>query len=176
MWLPAAFPNWLQNGMICIVAVAVASDLKSRRIPNTLTVPASIAGLAVNVALHGWEDGPWTAFAGMAIAVIPPLLIFMLGGMGGGDVKLLAAIGAWLGPEGALSLLLCTALAGGVMSGALMLARPGGLASLRELKTDARLLLMTGKKLAPHPEGRTIPYSLAIAVGVLATVFLGGVW
>jgi prepilin peptidase CpaA len=174
MWLSAGFSGFLQGAVICIVAAAVAVDLKSRRIPNALTIPASIAGLVVNMAMHGSSEGIWVAFTGLAIAMAPPLIFFMLGGMGGGDVKLLASIGAWLGPEGALSVLLYTALAGGVMSGVMVLAKRGGFAPLKGVKTDVMLLLMTGKRPPPRSDGRSIPYSAPIAIGVLATILLGG--
>lgn len=79
------------------VAVAAATDAWRRRIPNWLTVPAAFAGLAFHaLAPAGW--GLATATAGAAIGFALLLGPWLLGGGGAGDVKLLTALGAWLGP------------------------------------------------------------------------------
>jgi prepilin peptidase CpaA len=79
------------------VTAAAAMDYRTRKIPNWLTVPAAILGLLFHsFAPHGW--GPLTSLAGFAVGFSLLLLPWLLGGGGMGDVKLLAALGAWLGP------------------------------------------------------------------------------
>lgn len=78
-------------------AVAAVLDYRTRKIPNWLTVSAAVLGLAYHVFTPGGM-GPLSALAGFAIGFGLLLLPWLLGGGGMGDVKLLAALGAWLGP------------------------------------------------------------------------------
>lgn len=85
--------------MLCVAvftASALATDLRSRRIPNALTVPS----LALALAFHAWFDG-WaglkSGFAGFALGFGTLLVLWLIGGGGAGDVKLMGALGAWLG-------------------------------------------------------------------------------
>ena len=66
------------------------------RIPNWLTYSGLIAALLVRTVLGGWANS-WGGLAGMLLAGGIFFLLFLLGGMGGGDVKLMAAVGAWVG-------------------------------------------------------------------------------
>lgn len=116
----------LLSSLSCAVAIAVAlwaarEDLRSRRVPNRLTLPAMLAGLC----LHGAAGGPaglWFSLAGLLTGFGLLILFHVFGGMGAGDVKLLAAAGALLGAEGAQSVFII-ALA---VSGAVSLVRLGG--------------------------------------------------
>lgn len=79
------------------MALCAATDYRTRRIPNWLTVPAAISGLVFSaVSPHG--IGLLPALAGFAVGLALLLLPWILGGGGMGDVKMLAALGAWLGP------------------------------------------------------------------------------
>src|SRR6476660_6881099 len=76
---------------------AAVTDIRQRRIPNYLTVPAALAGLLFHsFAPTGW--GILTSLGGFAVGFGLLLLPWILGGGGMGDVKLLAALGTWLGP------------------------------------------------------------------------------
>jgi prepilin peptidase CpaA len=77
---------------------AAVLDFRLHRIPNYLTVPTALAGLAFHVlAPSGW--GAWTSLSGFAVGFSLLIVPWLLGGSGMGDVKLLAALGAWLGPR-----------------------------------------------------------------------------
>jgi prepilin peptidase CpaA len=78
-------------------AVAAGIDLRMHRIPNWVTVPAAALGLAYHTLAPG-GFGPLVSLAGLAVGFSLLLLPWLLGGGGMGDVKLLAALGAWLGP------------------------------------------------------------------------------
>lgn len=80
-----------------IAGLAAITDLRQRRIPNVITVPAAVLGLLFHSVLpigEGW----WFALAGFAVGAALLILPYLLGGGGMGDIKLLAAMGTWLGP------------------------------------------------------------------------------
>jgi prepilin peptidase CpaA len=87
----------LVGAVALYTALAAVTDARMHRIPNYLTVPAALLGLAYHtLAPSGW--GLWSSLAGFGVGFAILLLPWLLGGGGMGDVKLLAALGAWLGP------------------------------------------------------------------------------
>ena len=154
-------------------------DARSRRIPNQLTLPAIIAGFGARAALGGWlglESAVWGALLAGGIF----FLLFVIGGMGGGDVKLMAAVGAWAGVAQVTPILLASALAGGLLAIFYMVAYGTIFRTLRNTIVLAQHHLTSG--LRPHPElnvqesGTTrVPFGVAIAAGTLfcaASAFL----
>src|SRR5215472_9145477 len=154
-----------------VLAVATFTDLRSRRIPNWLVLPFLAAGFGVSAWLHGWY-GLTHSLAGFSLGAAIFGVLFFLGGMGMGDVKLCAAIGAWIGPSQLVIALVVTGLAGGVMA-VVWAASRGFLGSLFAGSAD----LVFGVKergLRPHaelvlsnPRARKMPYAPAIAIGTL---------
>jgi prepilin peptidase CpaA len=160
---------------LIVLAVASFTDMRSRRIPNWLVLPFMVAGIAVSGWLHGWH-GIGQSVGGLALATLVLGAFFWMGGMGMGDVKLYAAIGAWIGPSQLILAMVITAMAGGVI--AIGWAVCGGfLGDLLRGSGD----LMVGLKqrgLRPHPElvlanplARKMPYAPAIAIGTLISFF-----
>ena len=161
------------TALVC-AAVASIFDVRERRIPNRLTASSLLAGLLLHLALGGWHDLGSAALAALTAGGIF-LIFFMAGGMGAGDVKLMAAIGAITGLASLQMLILVTVLAGAVF--ALVLAGFHG--RLRQtLRNVATLIAHHGSRgLTPHPEmnlsnERTLrlPFALPIAAGCLFTV------
>ncbi len=110
-----AVAHWMISAVFTVVLLAAAwSDYRLRRIPNALTV----SGLAIALgfrALLGWEpfiDG----LVGALLALVLTLPFLMLGVMGGGDAKLLMAIGGFMGPRDFLSAGILIAIIGGIMA------------------------------------------------------------
>src|SRR6185436_3487459 len=101
--------------VVSVALVACVTDLRSRRIPNVLTFGAAAAAFVYAAWSGGWW-GLGNSALGWLIGGMAFIVPFALGGLGGGDIKLLAAIGAWLGPAGALYVALYTGVAGGVMA------------------------------------------------------------
>jgi prepilin peptidase CpaA len=90
-------------------------DLKTHRIPNYLTLAAALSGLSYQLAFHGWSGlgaGCLGLVLGFAFLIVP----YMLGGMGAGDVKALAALGTWLGPWLTFLLFCYMGIAGGLFA------------------------------------------------------------
>ncbi len=162
---------------IVVVVVAVITDLLWRRIPNLLTFPVFGVAVIVHVVYQGWA-GLGLSFGGAILA--PALLLLMHGGtgIGMGELKLAAVIGAILGPVLAVVTVLLSALAGGILAIFIML-KPGG--QLRELLSVFLIGLPfqkiwkkkagNGTNLEDSPRAAaTMPYGVAIGAGSLLTL------
>lgn len=144
-------------------AAAAVLDLRTRRIPNYLTVPAALAGLAYHsFATAGWGVG--TSLAGFVVGFGLLLLPWLLGGGGMGDVKLLGALGAWLGPKLMLVAFGASVLfagVGAVMMIAVMMMKQG------MSKTQGQHLsakLGAGSEIQKQPRRRLMPFAVPVAV------------
>jgi prepilin peptidase CpaA len=146
-------------------------DLRERRIPNHVTMPAMVAGLV----LHGIAGGPRgladSAAAGLIAGVIF-LIFFLAGGMGGGDVKLMTAVGCISGLSHLGLIVIATAIAGGVFAIAVSLYHR----RLRELFGNVGDLLAhhSQRGFQPHPDlnltnvhALRLPFALPVAAGCL---------
>ncbi len=160
---------------LIVLSVATFTDLRSRRIPNWLVLPFLVAGFAVSGWFHGWH-GLGQSLEGSALGLGIYGLLFFMGGMGAGDVKLCAAIGAWIGPWQLMIALVITAMAGGVM--VVCWAIAGGF--VKELFSGAGNLAFGGKRSGgvrdpemklSNPKRRKMPYAPAIAIGTLISFF-----
>src|SRR5579859_7083499 len=97
-----------------VLVVAAFIDIWSRRIPNWLSLPFLVAGLGVS-AVRGGLQGFQQSVAGVLLGAIVAGLLWYLRGLGMGDVKLLTAVGAWIGPSQLLFALVATGMAGGFL-------------------------------------------------------------
>lgn len=173
--------------LIGLLILAVYYDIKTKKIPNKITIPAIIIGIiwsTVNSGFDGFLINMYGFLLGLAVFLIP----YMLGGMGAGDVKLMAAIGAIKGWKFILLTSLWTALAGGVIVLVVMIYTGG----LKNTIINAFGLLIkpianrifkvsgnkTAYKLIQYFENNKlergnyyIPYALAIAAGALIVLF-----
>jgi prepilin peptidase CpaA len=161
-------------GSLLCAGVGSVHDVRERRIPNWLTGPAIVAGLALHGLVGGWHGLGDSALAGL-IAGAVFLLFCIVGGMGAGDVKLMAAVGCIAGLSPLPMVLVSVAIAGAVFAVAVS-ARRG---RLREtLRNVGALLSHHGiHGLKPHPDlnlsnTRTLrlPFALPVAAGCLFTV------
>lgn len=162
--------------MTAIVVIAtgiVASviDLRSRRVPNLLTMPTAVVGVWIAAAGLG-NVTLGAALAGCLVGLIVMLPLHVLGGTGAGDVKLVAALGTLLGPMGVLGAILRMGIAGGVI--ALAVAAQRG--RLQTTLTGTAMVLVRADGAAAAIEApaanNRFPYAPAIAVGA-AMVALG---
>lgn len=156
--------------------VAAGYDIKLRKIPNKLTGPAIILGLLLHLVLDNWR-GLLTAGAAGLIAGIVFLIFHLAGGMGGGDVKLIAAVACLAGLPNVIYLLILTSLAGGAMAAGFALIRGHIKQTLRNIVELVSHHSHEG--LTPHPElnvtnanALRLPYGLAIAVGSFLTLYI----
>lgn len=162
--------------------VMAVGDWHSRRIPNYLTFGGALAGLVFQTAVYGWP-GLIQAFLGLFLGLGLLLLPFILGGMGAGDVKALAALGAWLGPKGVFSVFCYMGLAGGLMSLGVLLWKGILWSYLRKgWVWLTNLILSRGQKvmlesLTPGEDlTEGLPYGVAIALGMAVYVLWGNLF
>ncbi|MBW1918477.1 MAG: prepilin peptidase [Deltaproteobacteria bacterium] len=154
-----------------------AGDLKARRIPNYLTLGTALAGLLYQGWAHGLvgvADGVVGLIIGLALLIVP----YLMGGMGAGDVKALAALGAWLGPKLTMYLFVYMALVGGLMALAALWWRGLLWQKLRQAAVFClNFILCRHGGVDPHPPeiSKTpgLPYGLALALGMVIIYFRG---
>ncbi len=160
-----------------ILLAATVTDLRSRRIPNLLTFPAMLLGLALNAA-HAGLPGLLFSLGGLGLGLGLMLVPFLFGVMGAGDVKLLAAAGAFLGAGGVLKAFLFTSLAGGAYALIVLAASPAALRRMLSAIRDTFALFLATRSFAYHPAdtGRLpkLAYGAAIAAGTIASVLHTG--
>ena len=160
---------------LIIGAAACATDLHSRRIPNWLTFGAAAGALAYHYIVGGPASAQ-SAMSGWVTGLFMFMPLFLLGGMGAGDVKLLAALGAWLGAGDAFWLAIYTSMAGGVI--ALVVAfRSGYLrTALHNIGGLARFWWMFGPRPMPavtleNSAAPKLAYAIPIFVGTVVTLW-----
>ena len=161
---------------LVISLAACLFDLRTRRIPNALTLGGAAVAFVYTLGTQGLPAAVVSA-AGWATGLAIFLPFFLLGGLGAGDVKLVACLGAWLGPIPVLWVALYAALAGGMM--AIVVAFASGY--LRTAVDNVYLLLSHFRVagIRPLPEltlkqgnGPRLPYALPIAAGTVAALWL----
>ena len=169
---------------LIVLAVATFTDLRDRRIPNWLVLPFLLVGIVLSPWRPDWGGsghsfgwhGLGQSFAGMGLGLLVFGFLFWLGGMGGGDVKLCAALGAWIGPVQMFWALFFTSLAGGLMVLCWITYRM----VIRKLLLKAGDLVFGRKQngMSDEPETslaellkRKMPYEPAIAMGTLVSFF-----
>jgi prepilin peptidase CpaA len=161
---------------LVIGLAAVVCDLRTRRIPNVLTLGAAGAGLLFALAVNGLGGLGWS-LAGWAVGCAIFLPVFLLGGLGAGDVKLMAALGAWLGPLTVLWIAAYGAIAGGVL--ALVVSASRGY--LGQLFRNLGQMLSYWRVVGPRPvpnltladsKSPRLPYAVPIALGMLVALWL----
>lgn len=160
--------------LTALLIMASYTDLQWSRIPNWLTFPA----MGFGMVLHAWIGGLGDALfglAGLGVGMGLFLLPYACKAIGAGDVKLMAAVGAIVGPSSALSIAILSVLAGGIYALGAMTYQWGPVGTSKKLAYSAYGAFVTGG-LAWSGDIQLpfkLRYGLAIAVGTL--LFLGGI-
>ena len=160
--------------------IAAATDLWKFKVYNLLTLPTLGLGLVGSAWLGGWQ-GLATSLLGAGLGFGLLVVFFALGGVGAGDVKLLAAVGAWLGPFLTSQVFVASALCGGLYALALVFARGGvcGMAveliaageALRSPGSWRRPSSMIGEEVArADRRRRLVPFAAMTCLGFFGTL------
>jgi prepilin peptidase CpaA len=164
-----ALPPPVEITLVAAVVVAAASDIRSREIPNWLSLGAIGAALVLHPALHGWT-GLLFSLKGLGLAALIFLPLFMLRWLGGGDVKLMGAVGALGGYENLIAIFILDALLGGAVALVLVVVRG------RLLRTLKNITRMGARERAPELEAGNerslgLPRAVTIAIATLVVVW-----
>jgi len=155
---------------------ASAFDIRTRRIPNALTLSAALAGLVFHITTSGTAGAQLSA-GGWATGLFLLLPFFVLGGMGGGDVKLVAALGAWLGASPTFWLVIYAGLAGGVLGLFTAIAHGYLRTAVRNVSAMFGYWSTVGLKPVPgftldNSASPRLAFALPILVGTVMTLWL----
>ncbi|WP_053361540.1 prepilin peptidase [Bacillus sp. FJAT-27251] len=163
--------------LITVLLVSLITDVKKRKILNIVTIPSTLIGItyySITLGLSGFLFSGQGFLVGLSLLLIP----YLLGGMGAGDIKLMAAIGALMGTTFVFYSFLYTALIGGVIAILLLFKQKGFSNSVRSLffhiffyKSSIGSLLHLGKVERPRI---SFPYGVAIVLGTFCTLIWGG--
>jgi prepilin peptidase CpaA len=150
---------------------ATVIDLRSRRIPNELTAAMGCIGLAL--AVTGTSGVSVSAsLTGLVLGLLLMLPGYALGATGAGDVKLMAAVGAIVGPALVLSAFLCTSVAGGVLAVIVALKRRRFAATLAQTGRLVAAPGMAPQEIKAATGASRFAYGPAIAVGSMLAVLI----
>jgi prepilin peptidase CpaA len=157
--------------LLMLVTLAAASDLATRRIPNRLLLAGVLGALVLNLLSAAPLAACLWSLAGAGTGLLVFLPLYLLRGMAAGDVKFMAAVGAFGAPAVTLQIALVAVLAGGALSLAVVLARGRLGALIANLRSLLRPLLLrlagvpAPDEPMPGPSVGSIPYGVAIAAG-----------
>lgn len=167
--------------VLALLWIAAAWDVHQRRIPNWLVLAAALVGVSLQSLLTG-ASGLLAALAGLVVGLLVLLPGYLLGGTGAGDVKLMAAIGTFLGPQGVLLAALASIAAGSVVAlgyAASSLIQRDSISPWRRYGLMFRTFFTTFQPVYLAPAegevmGRKFPFAVSIALGT--TLFLSWPW
>lgn len=165
--------NWTIWLVSIVLIVAAVIDGKILKVPNWLTFPFIISGWVVSLALGGLPGLGWSLL-GTFVGMMLLLVLRNVGGMGAGDVKLLAGVGAWLHTETTLWVFVATAVTGGVMA-AWMIYRSGQwfkhYAMARQIMEEWTTVRSPSKLSAiareRKPTMTLLPYGIPMCIGAI---------
>jgi len=156
--------------LLPILIIAAITDFRSRIIPNWLTLPAIVGGLAYHTAVNGLS-GFIFGLEGVLLGFALLISFFLAGGMGAGDVKLLGAVGSLLGPKGVFLVFLYTAIAGGIIALALLWWRGCLTVTIKRYMTILKTFLITRRIFYMPPEEKqdlpALCYGVVIGLGTI---------
>ena len=157
-------------GAVLLALIAGYTDLRSRRIPNWLTVPALLIGIVANTVLFRWA-GLKTSLLGTLLGLALLLPFVLLRSLGAGDWKLAGALGAFTGPAALVDVLLGSIFVAGLMAVALIIYKGRVWHTLRNIGHILVSLVtfrLPGARVSlDNPEALKVPYGVALALTVV---------
>lgn len=179
-WQHLLTDNWHVK-LVCVVLVVAAwIDGKQLRVPNWITFPMVLAGLAYNTWTGGWS-GLGAGLLGMTVGLLCLLPLYSVGGMGAGDVKLMAGVGAWLGWHATLYAFGVSTVVGAAMALLMVVKRDAFakhyanllviLSEWREVKNPQELSRLAAER---KPRMLLLPYGIPICIGSIGYFVYAG--
>lgn len=179
-WHAILLENWHVKLVCVVLIVAAYIDGKQLRVPNWITFPMVLSGLAYCTWNAGWE-GLQAGLWGMAVGLATLLPLYAVGGMGAGDVKLMAGVGAWLGASVTWNAFVVSVIVGAIMAIGMVAYRRAwkkhfgnfGMILMEFLTVRSpRELSAIAKER--KPQMLLLPYGIPICIGSIAYFFYAG--
>ncbi len=169
--------NWILIGFVAVfVLTAAYTDLSARRIPNWLTVSSLALALLFHTITGGWA-GLGFSVGGFATGFSILLVLWLIGGGGGGDVKLMGALGSWMGAKGILYVFLSSSVFAAGAAVVIIISRvasgalAGRLVPVAANQTAVRRANQNVPDMRPTAGHRwAIPYALPVTAGTLCVL------
>ena len=160
-----SFPFLFLTGALLIASI---KDIISYRIPNWITIPTAVMGIIYHAISRGFE-GVLFSLEGVGVGFALMILFYLTGGSGAGDVKLMAAVGAFLGPKGVFIAWLCTSFVSGIYALILLASKGHLIETFKRYGKTLKTFLYTKQFIYIPPSEREkqfkICYGLATAIG-----------
>ncbi len=171
-------PPALQALLALVVIVAGVFDYRFRRVPNWLTLSAVLVGIGLNSFLFR-TPGLWLSFKGLGLALLIYVPLYLLRAVGGGDVKLMAAVGAIAGPANWLAIMVITSIFGGIAAIVLVALKHRFRRTLKNIWVILTSLAHGEAPFESSPQldvrseqAVRLPHAVVIAFGTIAFLFV----
>ncbi len=162
---------------VILVVLAMYSDFRWRKIPNCLTLPAIVLGFLLNFLGNSWNGLVFSLFGllvGMGLLMLP----YLLGGMGGGDLKFMGALGAFWGSYSVLNVFLYATLVGGAIAIGVAIANKSLVETLKKVWLLLKCIFLFRAPMAGaglFKKSIEIPYGIAIGLGTFIFMVAGNI-
>lgn len=171
--LAMLFLDWRTGVLILLLIIAAICDFRSHRVPNRLVFGGLLFGVIYNTAFPPTpHDGMLFSLAGVALALLVFLPLYLMRAMGAGDVKLMAMAGAFLGPADIFHAMLASMVTGGIFALCYVLAKGTVMRMWRNLVSlfqHSYMNTFTGgtqsMRIETSQSAGKLPYGVAIAIG-----------
>ncbi len=163
--------------VVFTLAIAILFDCIKGTIPNWLTMSSVLAAVGYRGLVQYYQEGVLCiqpVFWGVIIGGSIMIVLFLLGGIGGGDVKLMMALGAWLGPLGVASVAIYSFICGALIAALFIMIKKTGL-DLKNVWYDILTLFLTRTRLSVDQNRVYFPFSVAIGAGFSIYLFKGDI-
>lgn len=174
--------NWHIKVVSAILILAAWIDGRELKVPNWITFPMVLAGLVYSTCVGGWA-GLGAGLVGMCVGLLTLMPLYAVGGMGAGDVKLMAGIGAWLGWQITLTAFAVSTVVGAVMAVVMVLLKKNVkhhyenflliLSEWMVIKNPYELSKIAAER---KPKMMLLPYGIPICIGTIGYFFYTGMY
>jgi prepilin peptidase CpaA len=165
--------------LLPFIAVCLYTDLSERKIYNNVVLAGIIVSLVYNVVVLGPLDGAVFTLTGLFTGIFLLVIPYIAGGLGGGDVKMLGMIGAFMGHSRVVEVLMISALVGGIFAVVALIRGKGILRRLWRLISGFIFFMLTQKSVylrtleEDEMKRNAIPYGAALSAGVIIIYIMG---
>ncbi len=180
--MPSSF--WLTTCLVMVPGIVWASwiDYKQRKVPNWLNGAIAACGLAAQAWHFGW-NGIAVGLLGLAVGFAVLIVPWLMHGMGAGDVKLMMAIGVWLGPWYTLLSFCVGVVVGGIIAGIMILSTGrfwnayANLCTIRaKISSTSTIFSEFGSAKSFGNTSQLLPYGVPLTIGTLMIFFGPSAW